>query len=34
LIYSTGTASDEAGDTDTEPPVDPRWDILKNLSKN
>jgi uncharacterized metal-binding protein YceD (DUF177 family) len=34
LIYSTGTASDEAGENNSEPTVDPRWDILKNLSKN
>lgn len=37
LIYSTSTTSTDQ-DTDTEPendaPVDPRWDILKNLSKN
>jgi hypothetical protein len=35
LIYST--ARDEDADQDApedEGPVDPRWDILKNLSKN
>jgi len=36
LIYSTGTDSDTEGDNEpeTDAPVDPRWDILKNLSKN
>lgn len=36
LIYSTGTSPDAEGETDTEKEasVDPRWDILKNLSKN
>ena len=36
LIYSTTTAVDdtETAEPGTDEPIDPRWDILKNLSKN
>ena len=36
LIYSTAKSSEEGGadEPDAEEPGDPRWDILKNLSKN
>ncbi|MDB5261967.1 MAG: hypothetical protein JWQ14_1248 [Adhaeribacter sp.] len=36
LIYSTATSSDEtlSGNPDEVEPIDPRWNILKNISKN
>ena len=36
LIYSTATNAGETGtdEPDKDEPIDPRWDILKNLSKN
>ena len=34
LVYTTATETDEENDTNNDAPGDPRWDILKNLSKN